>query len=97
MAKPRYGKKPGPSGGKLAEEVAAVAGHRLFDAQWCVANYPDLKGGNISAAEHFVMHGLFEGRDPGPKFKTTAWFGKNPAALSSRKNPLLDANLPDSV
>lgn len=97
MATPRYGKKPGPSGGKLAEEVAAVAGHRLFDAQWYVSNYPDLKGGKISAAEHFVLHGLFEGRDPGPKFKTMAWFGKNPAALSARKNPLLDANLPESA
>lgn len=91
--KPRFGSAPGPSGSKLADEVAAVASHPLFDADWYLSAYPDTQGSALSAAEHFVRHGFYEGRDPGPRLRLLDWFIANPNALTEHKNPLLDPNL----
>jgi hypothetical protein len=91
--KPRFGGPPGPSGGKLADEVTAVASHPLFDADWYLSAYPDTQGSALSAAEHFVRHGFYEGRDPGPRLRLVDWFIAHPNALAERKNPLLDPNL----
>lgn len=90
----RLGRRNGPSGGALAQEIAAVAGHPLFNADWYRATYPDLRDSPLPPAEHFLRHGLFEGRNPGPDFVTLAWFVANPEALAARRNPLLIADLP---
>ncbi|NTT87277.1 hypothetical protein [Tabrizicola fusiformis] len=90
----RLGRRNGPSGGALAQEIAAVAGHPLFNADWYRATYPDLRDSPLPPAEHFLRHGLFEGRNPGPDFVTLAWFVANPEALTARRNPLLIADLP---
>jgi hypothetical protein len=91
--KPRFGGPPGPSGGKLADEVAAVARHPLFDAAWYQSSYPDTQGTALSAAEHFLRHGFYEGRDPGPRLRLLDWFAAHPQVLAARKNPLLDPDL----
>lgn len=88
--KPRLGAVPGPSGGKLEQEAAAVARHPLFDADWYQARNPDTRAAGLSAAEHFLRHGFYEGRDPGPKLQLLAWFVAHPDALAERRNPLLD-------
>lgn len=88
--KPRFGKRAGPSGGVFAEELAAVAQSPLFDAGWYGSAYPDLQDSPLPPAEHFLRHGLFEGRNPGPDFRTLAWFADNPEALDTHRNPLLD-------
>lgn len=88
--KPRLGKRTGPSGGSFAEELAAVERSPLFDAGWYRSAHPDLQDSPLSPAEHFLRHGLFEGRNPGPGFRTLAWFAENPGALADRRNPLLD-------
>lgn len=87
--KPRFGKRAGPSGGVFAEELAAVAQSPLFDAGWYGSAYPDLQDSPLPPAEHFLRHGLFEGRNPGPDFRTLAWFADNPEALDTHRNPLL--------
>lgn len=91
-SKSRFGKRMGPSGGSLADEIAAVAQNPLFDASWYLETYPDVKAGGMAAAEHFLHHGLFEGRNPGPRFQTLPWFVAHPDALTGWRNPLLDAD-----
>lgn len=88
--KSRLGKRAGPSGGAFAEELAAVEKSPLFDAGWYRSAHPDLQDSPLPPAEHFLRHGLFEGRNPGPAFRTLAWFAEHPEALDSRQNPLLD-------
>ncbi|MFN4172197.1 MAG: hypothetical protein ACK4GW_10630 [Pseudorhodobacter sp.] len=92
-ARSRFGRKTGPSGGPLAAEQAAVARHPLFDAAWYLSAHPDLQGSRMDPAGHFLRHGLFEGRNPGPRFCTLDWFTAHPEALDNRRNPLLDPNL----
>lgn len=95
--KGRFGSPPGPAGGKLADEAAAVARHPLFDAAWYLSSYPDTQDASLSAAEHFLRHGFYEGRDPGPGFKLLDWLLNNPNALEQRKNPLLDPALAPAI
>lgn len=91
--KPRFGRLAAPSGGSHRAEVEAVSRHPLFDADWYMSIYADVRGTGLSAAEHFVRHGFYEGRNPGPGFRTIEWFAANPEALAGHRNPLLDPNL----
>lgn len=43
---------------------------RLFDFHWYLDQYPDLKESGVRPFLHFLTYGLFEGRDPSPKFNT---------------------------
>lgn len=83
----------GPSGGLLRAEIAAVAAHPLFDADWYRATYPDVAASNMDPVAHFLQHGLFEGRDPGPRLRLLDWFAAHPDAVTERRNPLLDPAL----
>ena len=89
----RFDQPRGPSGGPLKAEVAAVQAHPLFDPAWYSGAYPDVASTDLTPAEHFLRHGFFEGRDPGPRFRLLDWFAAHPAALEARRNPLLDPAL----
>lgn len=60
---------------------------------WYQSAYPDTQGSALSAAEHFLRHGFYEGRDPEPGLRLLDWFVAHPQALAARKNPLLDPDL----
>lgn len=83
-------RKIGPSGGLFAAELAKVAASPYFDSAWYLTTYPDVAKGRMSPEEHFLRHGLFEARNPGPNFNTLGWYLDHPEALAARHNPLLD-------
>lgn len=49
---------------------------RLFDFQWYLDRYPDIRQTGIRPFKHFLMHGIFEGRDPSPRFNTRIYLGE---------------------
>lgn len=61
----------------------------LFDANWYLARYPDVKKIHLSPAEHYLRYGWKMGRDPGPNFSTLEYLEKNPS-IDPSINPLLD-------
>lgn len=69
--------------------VAAISGSQLLDADWYLSTYPDVAGGGLAPAEHYVLHGVAEGRDPGPNFSTNGYLSRYPDVANAAINPLL--------
>ncbi|WP_262689460.1 rhamnosyltransferase WsaF family glycosyltransferase [Kordiimonas aestuarii] len=57
----------------LFDEMIAVAATGLFDSEWYMKVYEDLKEHSISSIEHFVRYGLAEGRGPNAHFDVS-WY-----------------------
>lgn len=81
-------------------EIALLAESDLFDADWYLAEYPDVANTGMDPAEHYLLHGASEGRNPGPEFSTHQYLFEHPDLVDSDENPLLhflrtrDANRP---
>ncbi|WP_336489768.1 hypothetical protein [Methylobacterium nigriterrae] len=61
----------------------------LFDAAWYRARYPDVETAGMDALEHFLDHGSFEGRSPGPDFDAIAYLARYPDVVSEKMEPWL--------
>ena len=61
----------------------------LFDAEWYLANYPEVASAGHDAFSHYVSIGAAEGRDPGPNFSTLRYLQRYPDLARAGVNPLL--------
>lgn len=73
----------------LDREVALIHDCDLFDADWYLAEYPDVANTSMDPAEHYLLHGAAEGRNPGPDFSTHQYLFDHPDVADSGENPLL--------
>ena len=55
-----------------------IASSGLFDAEWYLELYPDVANGGIDPLKHYVLHGAYEVRDPGPMFSAFKYHKANP-------------------
>ena len=60
-----------------------------IDKEFYFDQYPDLINGLIDPAEHYMIYGWKEGRDPSPNFSTKYYLDSNPDIAKSRINPFL--------
>jgi hypothetical protein len=82
--------------GKAGEENAPARRRRLdmmrsseyFDADWYLAQYPDVRVAGMDPAEHYDEFGWKEARNPGPGFDTAWYLRANPDVAASGMNPL---------
>lgn len=58
---------------RLSREMKMVGESALFDAEWYLASYADLEEDGLDPLSHFVTHGAFELRNPGPGFDSLAY------------------------
>ena len=58
---------------KQLHDLYLIATSNLFDKAWYLAHNPDVSKGIIYPYLHYLNHGGFEGRDPGPKFNSS-WY-----------------------
>jgi hypothetical protein len=72
---------------RLITEYRLIAASPLFDSQWYLANNPDVAVKREDPALHYLLHGGFEGRAPGPRFDGGAYLRANPDVADL--NPLL--------
>jgi hypothetical protein len=73
----------------MLEDIRLVRASKWFDAEWYVAEYPDVANAGMDPAEHYLRHGAPERRDPGPMFNTGAYLRDHPELVDSGINPLL--------
>ena len=71
------------------KEISILRKTPLFDNQWYVNKYPDVKASNMDAVEHYVKFGAREGRNPGPNFDTRKYLEKHPELEKTGVNPLV--------
>ena len=67
------GRHPSPENAALAHDEATIGASGLFDANYYLAMYPDVRESGLNALEHFCATGWREGRRPNPYFDTP-WY-----------------------
>lgn len=76
-----------PKDDRQAASMILASG--LFDPDWYLAKYADVREAGVAPLEHFLHHGGSEGRSPGPQFDT-AWYVRQDARIkASGLNPLV--------
>jgi hypothetical protein len=60
----------------------------LFDREWYLEQYPDVRAGELDPYDHYLRHGAAEGRDPSPLFDTDWYLQQNLDVRESGANPL---------
>lgn len=61
----------------------------LFDRDWYLRQYPDVRASESDPYAHYLRHGALEGRDPHPGFDTDWYLQQNPDVRASGLNPLV--------
>lgn len=69
--------------------VELIRSSPLFDAAWYVSKHPDVAATSADPAVHYLLHGGFDGRDPGPAFSSESYLRANPDVRRAGMNPLL--------
>ena len=73
----------------LMNDLKIINNSDLFDREWYLAQYPDVSQSMINPAYHYLMHGGFENRNPGPNFSSEAYLRNYPDIRAANINPLL--------
>jgi hypothetical protein len=81
--------KSGVKRKKLAQEMSLIYTSELFDADWYLETYPDVKREGIDPAEHYLLYGAKEGRKPSPNFDGSWYLQANPDVAEECVNPLI--------
>jgi SAM-dependent methyltransferase/glycosyltransferase involved in cell wall biosynthesis len=58
---------------RIARDLALIRASNLYDELCYLANNPDVAQAGVDPARHYLRHGGFEGRSPGPNF-SSAWY-----------------------
>ena len=74
---------------KLKEDLALIRSSGLFDEDWYLANNPDVSHAKVDPLLHYLCHGGFEGRDPGPCFSSSYYLAAYEDIKKARANPLV--------
>lgn len=61
----------------------------LFDEAWYLSNNPDVSPTKIDLSLHYLRHGGFEERDPGPMFSSGFYLDLYPDVKNAHINPLV--------
>jgi hypothetical protein len=70
-------------------DVARLRATPIFDAEWYLTTYGDVREGGAEPATHYLRDGAREGRDPGPAFSTLYYLAHAPDVAEQGINPLL--------
>lgn len=74
---------------RFRRECREIAASGLFDAPWYLRHYPDVVAIGIDPVEHYMRHGVGEGRCPNPLFHTRWYLEQYPDVAVTNGNPLL--------
>ena len=71
------------------EELDEVAASGLFDAEWYLSRYDDIRASDLSPSLHFHRHGWQEGRWPNRYFDPQWYLESYPDVRDAGMNPLV--------
>jgi len=73
----------------LSKNIRLVKSSGFFDKEFYLKSNEDVKLSGDDALKHFILHGGFEGRNPGTEFDTDYYNSHNPDVVASGLNPLV--------
>jgi lipopolysaccharide biosynthesis protein len=74
---------------RLAHTYRLIASSPLFDADWYLANNPDVAAMRMDPVLHYLENGALEGRSPGPQFDAAAYLRRYPDVAEKGEIALL--------
>nr|VFJ67834.1 MAG: Glycosyl transferases group 1 [Candidatus Kentron sp. FW] len=74
---------------KFEREIKIIEESGLFDREWYLDEYPDVKEIGMDPVEHYLWVGAKLGRDPYPDFITSSYLSRNPDIEPGNLNPLV--------
>lgn len=74
---------------KLKKKIQLLRESELFDANWYLASYPEVKGYKAGAEAHYLCEGSKLGFNPSQSFNTELYLSAYPDVAEVRVNPLL--------
>lgn len=84
--------KPRSGGSATADDMPddeVLRRSKLFDRDWYIKRYPDVKSRGMDPIKHYLKYGAKEGRDPCAAFHTTSYVSRYPDVASAGINPLV--------
>lgn len=81
------------SHGVTPQALATIRNSVFFDAEFYLDANPDVRAAGVDPALHYLVHGGFERRNPGPAFSTRQYLEHNPDVFALRMNALLHYEL----
>lgn len=73
----------------LQQDMGLLFTSDLFEPDWYLETYPDVKDAGMSPVEHYLKFGASEGRLPGPRFDGNWYLKRYPDVAESGMNPLI--------
>ncbi len=74
---------------RLTPDAATILRSPFFDANWYLAQYPDVAGSDIELASHYADFGWRESRQPSALFDGPWYLDQNPDVAEAGVNPLV--------
>jgi len=74
---------------KLCLDYYLIRSSGLFDGEWYLEKNPDVAQAGLEPVRHYLEHGGFEGRDPGPGFSSGWYLDTYEDVRNSGINPLV--------
>lgn len=74
---------------QLRQHTQLVEESGLFDENWYLGQYPDVQQSGVSALEHYLRFGGFEGRKPNPDFDSAFYLAQYQDVVDAGLNPLV--------
>ncbi len=71
------------------EALSIIENSGLFDRTWYLQQYADVAKSGMNPAEHYLLFGMAEMRNPGPGFNTASYLRQHPELLRSKVNPII--------
>jgi septal ring factor EnvC (AmiA/AmiB activator)/glycosyltransferase involved in cell wall biosynthesis len=69
--------------------IKLIAASGLFDSDWYLEQYPDVRASGIDPLVHYLDYGANEDRDPNPLFDSDWYLDRYPAVRAAATNPLV--------
>ena len=74
---------------ELIQGIEEILKHDLFDKEWYLNTYPDIKSSNVDPLIHYIKHGYKENRNPSASFNTKFYLNNYKDVKKSGLNPLI--------
>lgn len=73
----------------LNKDIKLVMKSNLFDEEWYLNTYPDVKESGMNPAKHYLLYGGFENRNPSVKFNSQRYLEQHYELKDTGTNPLI--------
>ena len=74
---------------RLSRDIQTIKNSSLFDVDYYLSSYPDVRIGACSPLQHYCEFGWKEGRNPSSLFNTNSYLLNNPDVAALGTNPLV--------